>query len=396
MNTLALVKLFSLFSVLILSFFSSVLPWFLSRWLDAAEIWISYGNTLSGGVILGAGLMHMLPDTQTYFKEYEYPWATLIASFSVLLLFSIEQVFVSQHNIDEDLLLSHDHGKAKKQHATSNSQEPLLSNTQDFSCNEQIHEEKLSQEEEEEDQYDNSSTDITQEPDKFLEAEYEREIKSKKAILSAYSLLVALSVHSLFEGLGVGSSTSKASLITTMGALFSHKALEAFALGVGFYRFCQQKASCHSSSEQNYSGGTHYDYPTNNNNTETEFGYEKTPPLMDAQSHKKHMWHSWFILALYSMVTPLGIGIGLVVNAKLSSDVETDTVNLNSSETTNGTAPSNGFLVSGVMTGLATGSFLFVAFFEMLPAEFNGKRTKSKLALVFLGWIAMAILAILI
>jgi solute carrier family 39 (zinc transporter), member 1/2/3 len=57
-----------------------------------------------------------------------------------------------------------------------------------------------------------------------------------KPFLAAMVFLVALSLHSIFEGLGLGAENDAKGVYTTIVAVASHKALEAFALGLAIHR----------------------------------------------------------------------------------------------------------------------------------------------------------------
>ncbi|XP_054262376.1 zinc transporter ZIP3-like [Macrosteles quadrilineatus] len=84
---------------------------------------------------------------------------------------------------------------------------------------------------------------------------------------------------------------------------------------------------------------------------------------------------SVFYAFVYSCASPFGIGIGLALSASNDS---------------NFTA-----LMSVLLQGMATGTLLYVVFFEILKRDTNG-RGLSQMVVVILGFVAMAVLAILI
>ncbi|XP_030854566.1 zinc transporter ZIP1-like isoform X1 [Strongylocentrotus purpuratus] len=61
----------------------------------------------------------------------------------------------------------------------------------------------------------------------------------------------------------------------------------------------------------------------------------------------------WSCLIIFSLTSPIGIGIGISL-----ADPSVD---------------ADGLLVNGILQGLATGTFMFVTFVELLPAELAGK-----------------------
>lgn len=58
----------------------------------------SLGNAFAGGVFLGAGLIHMLPDAQSGFQSIvgnsDYPWFALICVVGFLVIFFLERVLL--------------------------------------------------------------------------------------------------------------------------------------------------------------------------------------------------------------------------------------------------------------------------------------------------------------
>jgi len=77
----------------------------LSRVLSGSarsELLFSLGNALAGGVFLGAGLIHMLPDAQEGFKalvgDSDYPWFALTCAAGFLVILFLEKVLLRQHH----------------------------------------------------------------------------------------------------------------------------------------------------------------------------------------------------------------------------------------------------------------------------------------------------------
>ena len=63
---------------------------------DGKTMILLYGNAFAGGVFLGAGLLHMLPDASDNFSQLklsiDYPFAPLIAGLGFLLVLMIEKL----------------------------------------------------------------------------------------------------------------------------------------------------------------------------------------------------------------------------------------------------------------------------------------------------------------
>jgi len=55
---------------------------------------------------------------------------------------------------------------------------------------------------------------------------------TEEQVAQAYIFFVALSIHSVFDGLSIGSATTMDGFYALLGAVVGHKALDGFALGV--------------------------------------------------------------------------------------------------------------------------------------------------------------------
>jgi len=62
----------------------------------------SLGNAFAGGIFLGAGLIHMLPDAQEGFDSFlagvDFPWVSLICALGFLLVLFIEKVLFTSND----------------------------------------------------------------------------------------------------------------------------------------------------------------------------------------------------------------------------------------------------------------------------------------------------------
>jgi zinc transporter 1/2/3 len=69
------------------------------------KLLFSLGNSLAGGIFLGAALLHLLPDAVVHFQGvFEYPLEMLLAATSLGILLFLEKVVFIQHeahNLDE-------------------------------------------------------------------------------------------------------------------------------------------------------------------------------------------------------------------------------------------------------------------------------------------------------
>ena len=101
-----LFKLIAFFAI----FIAGMTGGLVSKWLSSSsksKTIFSLGNVFAGGVFLGAGFIHMLPDAQSGFaaitKGADYPWFALVCCAGFLFILMLERV-----------LLPHQHEAAPK------------------------------------------------------------------------------------------------------------------------------------------------------------------------------------------------------------------------------------------------------------------------------------------
>ncbi|EFN62665.1 Zinc transporter ZIP2 [Camponotus floridanus] len=135
--------------------------------------------------------------------------------------------------------------------------------------------------------------------------------------------VLALSFHAIFEGLAVGLEPSISSVVYLAAAIATHKLVISFCVGMELY----------------VAGAS----------TRATLGY----------------------LSIFSMVTPIGIGIGLALG-----HLKNDSENL-------GTTPT-------ILQGMAAGTLLYVVFFEVLARErANEKSGLLQLVAIIVGFTLM-------
>ncbi|RUS76629.1 hypothetical protein EGW08_015605 [Elysia chlorotica] len=232
---------------------------------------LSYLTCFSGGVFLGACLLHLLPEglenVQRYLEQVrytiDYPIFEAMIGAGFFLIALIEQL---AHK------LIHSSG-----HAHSHKPE-------------------------------GSPTLVVSEGNPF------------RALL----LLIALSFHTIFDGLAVGLTSGTSSVWQMFGAICIHKSLVALCLG-----------------------------------TELFLLYVKKP------------LRAFLIVFFFAIIAPLGVGLGMILT---SSNVDDGARTL----------------TDGLLQGVATGTFLYVTFFEILREELIDKGGLLRLLLVAIGFGGMA------
>ena len=236
--------------------------WLATR-LDRAkspEVFFSYGSSLGAGVFLGAGLIHLLPDSISAYGEVlphvEYPLAPLLACLGCLMILFLEKVW-------------------------------------------------------------------------FAKIEFEKVAEAAAAGGAVFplALAVALSIHSILAGTALGAEKGLATSLAILVAIVAHKGSAAFALAVSLHRG----------------------------------GYTRGRILK--------------VISLFSLMTPLGVVIGLIFNALLTGAAER--------------------LFEAIFDALAAGTFIYIASLDIISEEFSSpERRWPKFISVGSGLGLMAVIAL--
>ena len=115
-------KLFSFFIITIITFSFGLLPLFFANFRQG-HIILSYANPFSGGIFIGIGLFHLLPDASFNFEQYYktpegkkcffygFPMSYFIVFLSYSFILYLEKVAFSSDELDlknNDLLLDNE------------------------------------------------------------------------------------------------------------------------------------------------------------------------------------------------------------------------------------------------------------------------------------------------
>ncbi len=157
-----------------------LLPWRVAG-LRRSEDYLGWGNAFAGGVLLAAGLIHLLGDSAGGFAEVwpdvDYPWAFAIAAIAFLVILGIERV------------------------APRTARMPA------------------------------GSAHLGADPESDAIAAAASEDTSYP-----YLLLLTLSIHSIIAGMALGAQQSLAGFVVIVIAILAHKSAAGFALGVSLHR----------------------------------------------------------------------------------------------------------------------------------------------------------------
>ncbi len=375
-------KIASTAALLFITVLFSYLPFVIRKRVRRAGLIMSYCNCLAGGIVLGAMLMHMIPemmegcdhdhhhelapmhtrvmdgteecchdhkhvdkhehkhkdhkkkehkhdhdieskivkaqsDAHSHDHSHDFAWGPFFAGISFLILFAVDRLFLTHSHCDdahpsskkkvEDDSHHHEHGQGCSHHHDHEQHHHDLSLQPDEehgSCHE----------------------------DDVIGGCHMDGINSSSTKAQTFVFVLALSIHSFFEGLGMATKNTWNGLLSFLISLFAHKWLEAFALGTGVAKAC-------------FSG-----------------------------------FHNFWLIFIYAILTPAGIFVGMWMNAA-----------------SNTSSLLSGKLTQKMLDGLALGSFLFVSCIEMIPSEFHkqNKHSPFKFAVLCIGFAAMAAISLL-
>lgn len=256
-----------------LTLFSSALPWLIGRRFKHAMQVLTVGMCFSAGIILGAALSHLLPDAAETWAEYfaianpdyedsGYPFAELLAGFALLLLVAIDRLVASHgsgglhthehhhhHNHmvielpahykdktdDEPRRHSHSHSHSHSHGARSRtgSRSTEMKDNPALLQPSQVESSPPSEASSAPASPPATEAGTSKKEDGAAsEGEADLDDMSRQRVLQAWVFFAALSIHSLFDGLGVGAETDENGFYGLLIAVLAHKSLDGFALGV--------------------------------------------------------------------------------------------------------------------------------------------------------------------
>ncbi|KXJ27243.1 zinc transporter ZIP3 [Exaiptasia diaphana] len=284
------IKIVVIFCLLCLTLLAALLPFKIGHAGHGGrrQLILSYCNCFAGGVFLATSLLDLLPMIEEKFKAVfnesgivtVFPVAEFTTCMGFFMVLLLEQIVHTFH--ERSFLHSHNH-EVKA---------PLLEE-QNEQRNRYMHSESN-------DAFSTRQTSCDSQKEILLKKEQQTE-----GSIRTYILVLALSMHSIFEGLALGLIVEVDRLIQITIAVIIHKSIIAFAMGVSMVQ------------------------------------------------HKMAFGTVLKAAIIFSMMAPIGIGVGIGV---------LDSSSLKSSN-----------LASGILQGIANGTFIFVTFFEILQSELARK-----------------------
>ena len=207
-------KIVSIFVFLGMAMAFGLMPYYIKRFRTSTKF-LSISNAFSGGLFLGIGLFHVLPEGAEMLEEYSLPWAYFCAYLSYALILFVEKVAFNSHS------LIHGHGNSQKEPRISIEPVPEL-NTSDRQIEKERVEEKLV-----EDEHNHEH--------EHQEHEHEYD-HGKKLGITPYILLLALGFHGLFEGIALGIQGEVRDALFLSLAIAAHKWAASLTLGISIIK----------------------------------------------------------------------------------------------------------------------------------------------------------------
>ena len=239
-----ILKLISIPSLFFLCFIFGIIPYAIKK-CRMNESFLSYANTFSAGLFFGIGQFHLLNEGVEKLSKYtKIPLAYFLAAGGYSLILFIQKVVFgymisnAEENLESDSMNTSMINKEKlgdllNESTTNDDSTPALIKNEDLN-NMNSSDNSFSKIEGNENEEQINQSDISKVSKELNNFSEQLHLKKKK--LSAFILLLSLSIHGLFECLALGIQTNYKDTLLLFIALMIHKWAEAFALGILFVK----------------------------------------------------------------------------------------------------------------------------------------------------------------
>ncbi|ELU00805.1 hypothetical protein CAPTEDRAFT_26618, partial [Capitella teleta] len=287
---------------------------------------VSYLNCVAGGVFLATSFLHLLPEVEEATQqlllrldsEIEFPVAAFLCGCGFFLIMIVEHCVMQ---------LQHHHSDVPyDQSVVAKGYKPISNSSEKEAA---ISDKKTG--------YGSIEVEHCESQPSHLHSYIHEQLKNPQLSatnttlhgIRAFILLLALSLHTVFEGMALGLQPTTSLLWTLTGAISLHKAVISFSMGMQF-----------------------------------------TEKLAD-------MTRVVLFLVFFSFMAPIGVAIGTLVGALGSPD-------------------SLATMIASVsLQGLATGTFIYVTFFEVLQKEVGQNHGVLKVFAIMAGYAVIAVMKLL-
>ncbi|CRK88730.1 CLUMA_CG002598, isoform A [Clunio marinus] len=319
-------KFITMAVLFILSMGSGMIPLLLTKWLDWSDpnrdprtnLLVSSLLSFGGGALLCTTFLHLVPEIDEIIgalqhdgriPEWDFSITNLLMAVGFFIIYFVEEIvhaylrrqqkkqveaqeaFIRGHSPRDSL---HDAAKRreleKKAAAEATGNGVMTVSTADLVDNEHVDNNHHTHSH---NHHHHSHIPVFNGDDSLL-------VSSIRGLL----IVMALSVHEVFEGLAVGLEDTTSNVWYMFGSISAHKVVIAFCIGV------------------------------------------------ELMVHKTKTWLLVLYIFIYAIVSPLGIGIGIILS--------------------NGDDPEAFDVASVILQGLASGTLLYVIFFEILSKHKDG------------------------
>lgn len=219
-STIIILKICSIIGILAMGFGFGIMPNCINS-CRTSSTFLGLSNAFSGGLFLGIVLFHLLPEASEIFEEYfktekgqnsifnGKPLCFFIVYLSYALILFIEKV-----------LIRYFFGNNTHNHKNFNFEEENVPFVEDNpSAQENQNDKEI----------------ILKEDSENNKVNGDQNMHSSVNYITPYLLMIALSIHGLFEGIALGVMNKIKQTFFLFLAISAHKWAEAFSLGINFY-----------------------------------------------------------------------------------------------------------------------------------------------------------------
>ncbi|KAK3098253.1 hypothetical protein FSP39_017640 [Pinctada imbricata] len=228
----------------------SIVLKYLDRSSARSKFYLGVLNSIAGGIFFGTAILHLLPESIEQLQMYpmvSHSLAYTLVGVGFFLMLITEHVIGLYHSL-------HSHSSGYEN--LEGSEKPLQTITKDknsltsmqMTSNQSSSDTYGSVFEKEPEQQPDTLTAANKDRDltdtKHVDCQKEKEMEDdcdRISRLKAFIVLVALSVHMVFEGLAIGLQKTESEVWTLLGVISIHKCMVAFSLGLQLWTFRQMR-----------------------------------------------------------------------------------------------------------------------------------------------------------
>ena len=296
-----------------------LMPYFITKCRKSTKF-LSVSNAFSGGLFLGIGLFHVLPESAEMLEGLsEAPIAYFCAFLSYALILFVEKVAFNSHALihghghnhnDEEKRITlsklNETNETDGENEDNEKKEPMVKTEMENKEEEfQVKEKEKSNNVEDDDHaHENKENDHENKEHDHENKEHDHSHEHKSSAITPYILLLALGFHGFFEGMALGIQSDVSNTLSLFLAIVAHKWAASLTLGISIVKS----------------------------------GVEKKQLII--------------MVLIFAFIGPVGVAVGLIL-----------------SETAND-------YLQGIFLAISVGTFIYIACSEVLVEEFENPDNK--------------------